>query len=149
MYDVGKLKTVADCRTVMERALQRDMTAVYQAAFRRMCEIAGSEQDDPADPLVRGFHSMLAAYEQLLTEKNGRTTPASRTRQKLRNKGVYQCLIDWTEGTAETDGFKLLIEAGMPELTGEYLVASHPDRFPSHVVALAGERLSRHGVRLP
>ena len=33
-------------------------------------------------------------YEELLTEKHGRTTKANRTRQKLKNKGVEQCLID-------------------------------------------------------
>ncbi len=35
--------------------------------------------DDPTDPLVREFYETLGAYEQLLTEKNGSTTIASRT----------------------------------------------------------------------
>ena len=86
---------------------------------------------------------MLAAYEELLTEKNGRTTLASRTRQKLANKGVVQCLEDWAVGTAETDGFRALAQAGLIELTGEYLVTKYPDRFSAKAVDRAAARLSK------
>jgi hypothetical protein len=149
MYDASKLKTVADCRTVLERARKRHLDEVYEAVFRRLCELSGSEHDDPYDPLVRDFYETLAAYEQLLTEKNGKNTPATRTRQKIRNKGVYQSLVEWTRGKIETNGFTLLIDAGMPEYTGEYLVARYADRFPPDVVQLARDRLESHDVQLP
>ena len=98
---------------------------------------------------IQGLRSdVLNAYEELLTEKNGRTTKASRTRQKLKNKGVEQCLIDWSVGEA-TDGFRLLIERGIPELTAEYLVVKHDDRFPEEVVQAARNRLADHGVDVP
>ena len=130
MYDTKKLKTVAECRVVLDRARARRMDDVYEAVFRRLCELVGSEYDDPDDTLVRDFYETLAAYEQLLTEKNGKNTPASRTRQKLKNKGVYQSFIEWTRGKVETNGFALLIDAGRPEYTGEYLVARYASRFP-------------------
>jgi hypothetical protein len=149
MYDLKKLKSLADCRTVMQRARDRNMPEVYEAVFRRMCELVGFQNDDPADPLVRDFFETVAAYEQLLTEKHGRTTPANRTRQKISNKGVVQSLIEWTRDKAETSGFKLLVEAGHPEYTGEYLVARYADRFPADVVALAYERLKSKGIALP
>ena len=133
----------------MLRARQRNMPQVYKAVFRRMCQLAGSANDNPDDLLVRDFYETLAAYEQLLTEKNGQTTWASRTRQKIANKGVYQSLIEWTRGKAETDGFKLLVQADLPEYTAEYLVARCTDRFPPDVVALARERLTSHGIALP
>ena len=149
MYDVTKLKTVADCRLVMQRARQQNVPDVYDAVFRRMCQLVGSENDDPGDPLVRDFYETLAAYEQLLTEKNGRTQPAHRTRQKIANKGVYESLVEWTRGKAETDGFRILVEAGLPEYTGEYLVARYAKRFPADVVSLARERLGAHNIALP
>jgi hypothetical protein len=114
-----------------------------------MCQLVGSENDDPDDPLVRDFYETLAAYEQLLTEKNGRNTIATRTRQKLENKGVHLSLVEWTRGKTETNGFTLLIDAGMPEYTGEYLVTRYAARFPPDVVQLARERLLSHDVRLP
>jgi hypothetical protein len=149
MYDVTKLKSLAECRIVMRRARERKRPEVYQAAFRRMCQLAGTGSDDPNDPLVKDFYETLAAYEQLLTEKNGKNQPAHRTRQKISNKGIHQSLIEWTEGKAETEGFTLLVEAGLPEYTGEYLVARYADRFPANIVALAQERLASHKISLP
>jgi hypothetical protein len=85
---------------------------------------------------------MLAAYERLLTEKNGRTTQASRTRQKLRNKGVIQCLEDWSLADKPTDGFQLLIANGLETLTGEYLVMKYPESFSLKAVEAAKKRLA-------
>lgn len=149
MYDATKIKTVAECRIVLERARTRRLDDVYSAVFRRLCQLVGNANDDPDDPLARDFYETLAAYKQLLTEKNGRNTPATRTRQKLANKGVYLSLIEWTRGKIETNGFTLLVDAGLPEYTGEYLVARYADRFPADVVQLAQERLEMHGVQLP
>ena len=99
MYDVDKLRTPEECRTVMQRARDRNMSDVYNAAFRRLCStLVGNANDDPSDPLVADFYKTLAAYEQLLTEKNNRNTAASRTRQKIANKGIHQSLIEWTRG---------------------------------------------------
>lgn len=149
MYDLRSLKTVAECRTVMERAKRTGNDSVYQEVFRRMCAISGHENDDPNDPLVRDFHATLAAYEQLLTEKNGRNQPAGRTRQKIKNKGIVQSLSDWATSTAETPGFRLLVEAGLPDFTGEYVVIRHAGRFPAEVVAKARTRLDAHGIQAP
>lgn len=148
-YNVTSLKTPADCRTVMARAKQQGRDDVYRAVFDRYCELVGHAAEDPSDPLVRGFFETLAAYEQLLTERNGKTTIASRTRQKIENKGVYQSLIEWTRGTKETDGFELLVEKGLPNYTGEYLVARYASRFPEDVVARAHERLTKYEIELP
>ena len=68
MYDVAKLRTAEECRTVMERAKARGLDDVYQQVFRRYCALVGTVHDDPSDPLVADFYKTLAAYEQLLTE---------------------------------------------------------------------------------
>lgn len=149
MYDVSVLKTQEECRIVMGRAKEKGDDAFYAKVFRRSCEIAGAEHDDPDDPLIREFWETLAAYEQHLTEKNGRTTRATRTRQKITNKGVYRSLVEWTLGKIETNGFTLFVDKGLPEYTGEYLVVKYGDRFPSDVVDLARRRLEEHDVALP
>lgn len=128
-----------DLRNLMANAKRRNCDDVYQEAFRRLCALDGIDQ---TDQLHRDFHQMLAAYEQLLTEKNGRATRANRTRQKLKNKGVVQCLEDWAVGSARTQGFDLLVKSGMVELTGEYLVLKYPDRFSTKAVAGAKARLA-------
>lgn len=149
MYDVVKLKTADECRVVMKRARAKGEDEIYRSVFRRYCAIVGKDAEDPTDPIIREFYETLAAYEQLLTERNGRTTSASRTRQKINNKGVIQSLIEWTEAKKETEGFGLLLKAGLAQYTGEYLVVRYADRFPSHTVELAKARLSQHKVVLP
>jgi len=149
MYDVGKLKTAEECRTVMQRAAQRNLPDVRTAVFKRLCELQGAANDDPADPMIRDFHETLAAYEQLLSEKNGKPTRASRTRQKITNKGIHKSLAEWTKGKEETNGFKLLVDVGMPQYTGEHLVLRYASRFPEDIVALARDRLISNGIEVP
>ena len=72
-------------RNLMANAKRLERDDVYWLAFKRLCSLEGMAFDDP---LERDFYDVLNAYEELLTEKNGRTTKASRTRQKLKNKGV-------------------------------------------------------------
>lgn len=131
-------------RTIMANSKRLGANDIWRRAFRRLCKLEGFDQ---TDPLRRDFYETLAAYEQLLTEKNGRTTKASRTRQKLKSKGVVQCLEDWAISKAPTEGFGLLIEHGLVELTGEYLVLKYPAHFSTSAVAAAKTRL--HGLGVP
>lgn len=135
-----------DLRNLMANAKRLKRDDVWREALRQLCSLDGIDQ---TDPLHRDFYRTLAAYEQLLTEKNGRTTSASRTRQKLKNKGVAQCLEDWAVSSSPTEGFDLLITHNMAELTGEYLVLKYPHRFSKKAVAAAKARLEPKGIEVP
>jgi hypothetical protein len=126
-------------RNLMANAKRLNRDDIWREAFLRLCSLEGGDQ---TDPLYRDFSTTLAAYEELLTEKNGRTTRANRTRQKLRNKGVIQCLEDWAMAAGGTDGFNLLISLGMAELTGEHLVMKYPDRFSQEALRAARARMA-------
>ncbi len=130
----------------MENAknLQRD--DIYKLAFRRQSFLAGQNYDGP---LEKDFWGVIIAYEQCLTEKNQRTTRASRTRQKIKNKGFKQCLIDWAMNEGTTEGFDLLIKNDLYQLTGEYLVIKYKDQFDEEVVLRAQLRLEEKGALLP
>lgn len=146
--DAEKISRIDDpqaLKNLKDNARRLGRDDIYWLAFRRLSELEGMQFDDPME---RAFHDVLNAYEQLLTEKNGRTTSASRTRQKLKNKGVRQCLIDWTMGQP-TDGFRLLVDKGLVELTAEYLVIRFAERFPSDAVEAARKRLQEADVADP
>ncbi len=134
---IAKLTDREGLKNLMANARRLEREDIYWLAFRQVCSLEGMSFDDP---LEREFYDVLNAYEQLLTEKNGRPTKASRTRQKLKNKGVKQCLTDWALGSP-TPGFKLLTEKGLPELTAEYLVVKYESQFPSKAVEAAKRRL--------
>jgi hypothetical protein len=133
-----------DLRNLMANAKRLNRDDIWREAFLRLCALDGLDQ---ADPLHRDFYTTLAAYEELLSEKNGRTTVAAYTRRKLKNKGVVQCLEDWATASGSTDGFKLLIALGMAELTGEYLVMKYPDRFSQGAVSAASARMEQATAR--
>lgn len=126
-------------RTLMQNAKRMGRDDIWRQAFDQLCSLEGADKEDP---LERAFYRTLAAYEQLLTQKNGRATRASRTRLKLKSKGVVACLEDWAKSKEPPESFELLAANGMVELTGEQLVLTHPDRFSAEAVAGATARLA-------
>ena len=79
----------------------------------------------------------------------GKTTRLSRTRQKINRIGVMQKLIDFALSKKPTEGFNMLLERGMPELTGEAIVLRQAAHFDAAVVTAARSRLQDAGVDLP
>ena len=72
-----------DARSWMNLQVRYEVAARSEAdALRviRPCE------EDRNDPLTKDFNETLAAHALPATEKNGRRTPASRTRQKSRTR---------------------------------------------------------------
>lgn len=126
-------------RTLMQNAKRMGREDIWRQAFDQLCSLEGADKEDP---LERAFYSTLAAYEQLLTQKNGRATRASRTRLKLKGKGVIACLEDWAKSKEPPESFELLVANGMVEMTGEQLVLTYPDRFSPEAVAGATARLA-------
>lgn len=147
-YDVDKaLQTAEECRRVIERAAAKGDTSLHQAAFRRLCVLTGNAHDDPTDPLVRAAWEAVAAYEQTLYEKHGKNQAASRTRQKIKSKGVYQALVEWGKLHGNRPGFHSLVEAGLPEFTFEAVILRFSERFPNDVVEACANTLAKAGAK--
>ena len=128
-------------KKLIVNAEKQDEQDVERAAFKRLIYI--SPVDVPGS-LEHDFWSTVFAFEHLLKQERGKTVLLARTRQKLKRVGVVQTLMDWAMDTKETDGFQMLIERGMPDLTGEAIVLRHPQRFSSDVVQSARARLLKH-----
>lgn len=147
--DWAKITDVEKARRIMANAEKEGYERTRWDAFRHICKLSGQGYDDE---LARDFYQTLAAYEELLTDKNGRTTRASRTRQKLENKGLLQCLEDWALAKSPTMGFELLVSKDLVELTGEFLVLKYRERFSEEAIQASLDRLTGAGVspgRLP
>jgi hypothetical protein len=135
--DVDKLKSL------IKNARDRGELTLADAAFRRLISITPAERPGTVE---HDFWKTLQAFEYLLTEERGKTARLSRTRQKVARVGVVQTLRDWALSNKETDGFRMLMDRGMPELTGEAIVLRHPTSFEPDVLAAARQRLSNEGV---
>ena len=131
---------------LMANAEARGETGLARMCLRRMYELGGADHDDP---VTKRLWQAVTAYEETLRRKHGKSQRASYTRRKIEAKGPVVTLSDWALDKKVTPGFEALIEAGMAEFTGEYVVVEHAGRFEPHVVAAARKRLEEHGVMLP
>lgn len=129
-------------RKIMVNAYRIGDTEYAERAKRRVWELHRVGNTE----LEQRFGEMIAAYESLLTERNDRTTRATRTWQKVRNMGVKPAIIEWVTSKQERQGFIDLVEAGYGEFTIEALVAGMPNEFEADVVIAARKRLAGSGI---
>lgn len=130
-------------RRFRENAQRMGVTVVADAAFRRLIEVL---PDQAPGSIEHDFWMTIHAFEEVLRDERGKTVRLSRTRQKIDRVGVKQTLIDFATSKAPTDGFNMLIERGLPELTGEALVLKHSESFDPAVKSAARQRLENAGV---
>jgi hypothetical protein len=130
-------------RSLIKNARDRGDSAVADVAFRRLISLVPSECPGTVE---HDFWQTIHAFEYLLTEEREKPTRLSRTRQKVARVGVMQTLRDWALSDKETDGFRMLLDRGMPEYTGEAIVLRHSKSFEPEVVGAARQRLSDAGV---
>src|SRR5262245_43316553 len=133
-FDPKQLKTQADALQYMKNAERLGREDLRRAGFRRYCELAGVEN---TEDLLSDVWKAIAAFELLMTERNGKTTRASRTRQKLKKDGPIKLVADLTLRPEPSDGFKTLVENGMADLTFEHIALRHPNQFGEDVIAAA------------
>jgi len=135
--------TPAKLRTVITNARERGVPDVAEAAFRKLIAIVPAAAPGT---LAHDLWQTIHAFEHILTEERGKTTRLARTRQKIARVGEKQTLADWALGRTETDGFRMLLDRNMPELTGEAIVLRHDQEFTPQVVDAARRRLISAGV---
>jgi hypothetical protein len=144
LYDPMVLKTVPDCRLALKRAVKAGNTKFVKHLYFRLAQLGALGY---SDPLEAAFHSLLAVYEQTL--ERGR---ANHVRRKLKNLGgdvtaVEQILSDWCLAKKMSSGFERLIEFGLKDRVGEYIVGiEFPHRFPPEVVEAARAKLILHKI---
>jgi hypothetical protein len=129
--------------SLVRNARAKGAAEVGDAAFRKLVSVVPAET---LGTVEHDFWQTVQAFEFTLSEERGKTTRLSRTRQKVAKVGAVQILADWATDDHPTDGFKKLVERGMPELTGEAVALRHADRFAAPVLEAARRRLSEAGV---
>lgn len=126
-------------RQLAVNARKKGELIVARAADLRLYEILPAEKPGSFEHDVwRSIH----ALEGTLTNERGKTTRLGRTRQKIARVGELETVKDLIVGAKKpSEGFAMLIERQMPELTFEAVALRHPDRFDRMALDTASERL--------
>ena len=128
----------AKLRQICANAREKGNQAVEDAASLRLYEILPA-----AEP--GGFEhdvwKSIYALEHSLTTERGKTTRLQRTRNSIAEKGELATVAGLLNKKKASEGFGMLIERGMPELTFEELALRHPDRFTPEELDAARARL--------
>lgn len=138
---IASCEEPAKLRTIASNASAKGVEEVFRAAKLRLFEILPQEE-----PGTMEYHVWQAIYalEDALSEERGKTIRLARTRQKIARQGELACVADLVLGSP-SEGFRMLVERDMLDLSFEAVALKHPHRFDEAVLAAARERLADVG----
>ncbi|MBX3577772.1 MAG: hypothetical protein KF723_11215 [Rhizobiaceae bacterium] len=137
MTDAAKIRVLSD------NARRQGREDIVLACRLRIAELAGQQFQEV---LEREYWTALTAAEEFKTEENGKTTRLSRTRQKYARVGARQVIEDLAASPKITDGFRVLVSNGRPDLTFEGVVLRHSSLFTGPVIEASRHKLASNGV---
>ena len=139
---VKLLKTPEDCEKFAKNAIRLGRPDLAVETQRRAIELKAEKHDAQTNAEKEALQAVYA-YELLLTEKNGRTTRASRTWQTIKKHGIIEAVNRVVIKSSESMGFKMLKEKNMEDLLFESVVLRYPDIFSEEAVQCSKERFSK------
>lgn len=142
LLQVERIADPASLRQIAKNAAAQGNDAVREAALKKLFSV--SPEAEPGT-LEHDVWRSIHALEEALSDERGRTTRLSRTRQKITKDGEMQTVIDLVR-KPPSEGYKMLIDRGWPELTFEAVSLRHEDRFDQDTLQLAKGRLQEIGV---
>lgn len=144
--DAAKLRQLVDnaANEVAKNPANTGAAELVAAARRKLYRILPSEQPGTIEHAV---WQSIYALEDVLKQERGKTVLLARTRQKIARQGVTRCVADLVTGTA-SEGFRMLKERDMLELSFESIALQFPDAFEHDVLDSARERLRGAGFRV-
>lgn len=138
---VAKCNDPRQLRQMASNARRQGEEEVRRAAQRRLYEVLPSEKPGT---LEYDVWQSIYALEGELSDERGKTTRLSRTRQKIARDGEEGTVADLVLGKV-SEGFRMLVERELPELTFEAVALRHARCFDRRVISAAEQRLKEAG----
>ena len=137
---VKRLRTPEECDIFAKNAEAMGRPDLASQAKRRRVELQ-AESSGADSAAEREALQAVYAYEEVLSQKNGRRTRATRTWQMIQRHGIIEAVERAVNRSVETQGYRALIEMGMEDLAFEAVVSKHPHLFSEDAVKISRERL--------
>jgi len=138
-YRVKQLKTPEDCDNFINNVKKKYPELVPQAR-RRKVELLASAYGAKSAAEIEALKAIYA-YEEVLFEKNGRKTKASRTWQMVGRHGIIGAVERAVNRKDDPVGFTVLVDMGMMDLAFEAIVVRYPELFSQEAVSRSKQRL--------
>ena len=126
---------------IYRNAMTQNNEEVARAAQRKLFSVLPSAEPGS---LEHDVWQSIYALEGALTEERGKTTRLSRTRQKISRDGETITVADLVMKPA-SEGYRMLLDRDMHELTFESVALRHATVFPAEVLEKATQRLTASG----
>jgi hypothetical protein len=128
-------------RQIAKNAEARGEPVLAQTARLRLYEVLPAEKPGTIEHAV---WQSIYALEDVLKQERGKTILLARTRQKIARQGELKCIVDLVCG-APSDGFQMLLDRDMLELSFEAVALKFPDKFDEPTLDAARRRLQTVG----
>lgn len=139
---IEELDEADKLHTLMLNARRMGSEKVAEAAFRKRIEVLAGDDHDSA--VAMDFWRSIHTLEAALTEERGKTIRLTRTRQKLTRAGAVKTLADLAVAPKPSEGFALLMDRDLSDLTAESVVLRHPEEFDEKTRDAAAARLAEY-----
>lgn len=137
---IQNLDTTKKCEIFAKNALSHGRPDLALEASQRAVELRAQEHGAQTTAEYEALQAIYA-YEQLLTNKNGRTTRASRTWQMIKRHGIIEAVERAVKRDAVTQGYTMLVEMGLERFAFEAVILRHPEVFSAEAVSISELRL--------
>lgn len=137
---IEKIATVEGCKRFAANATRLGRPDLADEARMRAVELRAESYGADTDAEKECLQAIYA-YEEVLSENNGRRTSAARTWQMIKRHGILGAAERAVNRAQETAGYKALIEMGLQEFAFEAVILRHPDVFSPDAVAISKLRL--------
>jgi hypothetical protein len=145
---VNRLRTPDECEQFAKNALERGHPDLAKEAKVRAVQLR-AEQYGATSEAEREALQAVYAYEEVLSQKNGRRTRASRTWQMISRHGILGAVERAVDREQETQGYVALVEMGLEDFAFEAVVLRHPELFGQAAIEKSTERLKAWRERKP
>jgi hypothetical protein len=141
---IAKSNDPKDLRRMADNARSAGHDDVREAALRRLYAVS---PDARPGTLEHDVWQSIFALESALSEERGKTTLLARTRQKITRDGELDTVADLVT-KPPSEGYRMLLDRGWPELTFEAVALRYPERFEQPVLEAAKRRLDASALDL-
>jgi len=135
-----RAKIPAECDSLLKNAIENGWDEIAVEVRKRSIYLR-AKLEDPATSIEEQCWQAVCAYEDVLTQKNGKKTYARRIRNSAKNKGIVLAIAGSVSRRIDTSGFLLLNKLGLLEYSFEAVVVKFEDEFSNEVIENAKKRL--------